>query len=172
MIYEDIPISRWGYLTLVARPVSGQTRSRCTAGRSPSGCPQASSMWVSSGLRPARHRDEAWLEGLPCSQQHCPARRPHRFEHRREQHMKRAVLGGRSPQAVSNDQVAYGHERKLGQDGCPPTGPGIRRSACMSRRSRSGRGRSKAPTIRAEVPCRESPPQHPRRFRAPRGTGG
>jgi hypothetical protein len=30
-----------GYLTLVAGPVSGQTRSRCSAGRSPSGCPPA-----------------------------------------------------------------------------------------------------------------------------------
>ena len=53
---------------LSAGPMSGQTRSRCSAGSSPSGCPPGLLVWLTIGLRPAGHRDEAWLKkGLPCS---------------------------------------------------------------------------------------------------------
>ncbi len=53
---------------LHAGSVSGQTRSRCPAGRSHRGCPPAVWVWLSSGLRTAGRRDEAWLKrGLPSS---------------------------------------------------------------------------------------------------------
>ena len=37
--------------------------------RSHLGCPPGLRVWLTSGLRPVGHRDEAWLKkGLPCSQ--------------------------------------------------------------------------------------------------------
>jgi hypothetical protein len=48
--------------------VSGQTRSRCSAGSLSFGLPTRSRVWLTIGLQPAGPREEAWLKkGLPCS---------------------------------------------------------------------------------------------------------
>ncbi len=57
-----------GYLRLAAGPVSGQTRSRCPAGRSLLGCPLACGCGSLPVCSPPGTADEAWLKrGLPCS---------------------------------------------------------------------------------------------------------
>ncbi len=48
--------------------MSGQTRSRCPAGRSLLGCPPGFWVWLTFGLQSVGRRGEAWLErGLPSS---------------------------------------------------------------------------------------------------------
>jgi hypothetical protein len=47
---------------------TGSQPTLASAGSSPCGCPPAVLVWLTFGLRPAGHRDEAWLKkGLPCS---------------------------------------------------------------------------------------------------------
>jgi len=41
--------------------LSGQTRSRCPSGWLTSGLPTRSRVWLTCGLQPVGHRDEAWL---------------------------------------------------------------------------------------------------------------
>ena len=54
--------------TMASGPVSGQTRSRCSAGRSPCGCPPSTGCGSLPVCGPVERRAEAWLQrGLPSS---------------------------------------------------------------------------------------------------------
>ncbi len=93
-----------GYQTLSAGPVPGQTRSRCSAGRSLLGCPPFPGV---APFRRAACRAPLTRRG---SRRDCPARRStahltvHRFETRRECEHGARHHRGRSPQAVSDDR--------------------------------------------------------------------
>ena len=138
-------------MTIPVGPVSGQTRSRCSAGCSPRGCPPECRVWLSFGLRSRRAPCRGVApEGTAQLAVAMPASPSLPVRARRGEASWRRCSSGSIPTSCRRRSRSSTITRRCWRRaGSAPTRPATPRCASTSRPGRSGSGRSRAATAPA-----------------------